>query len=825
MLSPFSDLETAELPQIYAFLSIVHSVIWPELVTKIRFDGMHRGQYRALSAYSNAAIESLQDFCPSWDEQLLQLLLVRLPAFPESLELKRTFRILLKIIAVCAQFSFKGKFLAHLPDLMLCYTKFLTASQCESLIIAVCETFARCSRASFDQIMTWGMSEGLQPDGQIVTWPQSMFGEILTAILNLAVSQDSPPMVVRAAFGALANVSHSSLAQAILLGDDNLERLWRDGLIPRLILTEQDENTFKCDPLAYFESVCEASSLHCESSDSGDSSRLDAYSLFRTLSRVFPARVEAVLHEYLAQLLAGLQSNPAEPDKITDSIILTMSLIVQSCQAAEPNDCRRPALIAEVGEFVHSFLLPLLSPDNQAYFLQADALKFLSDFRSSISLDLAREILPLIAELLYSPSTGVVIFAAHCVERLCTSPMETESLPLGVVIFRLFETMTIGNEFNVPSAQCILHLVSVGEIAIHPSVSGIISVVYPFLRELSSNPGGAIVRILFDILAALVTRAHVDLSEIGTVVMPFIADILNSGVTYYIPCAIQVFACYLLADPSAPTNPFYSDQFAYFLASNFWTNPDYMHAFVRLIRVYCIQLRSLVESHLDIIIGHCAPLLVDQFFLPHVFGIFYSLVDSIGESALSPILTLLSHQIFTDSDIPDFAKQFAVFLSYFCIFLGPDQVLGSFDAEELPGIVEFWLQGVESAGPLAFPGCMMAVKSSTLLNSSQQLNLLTAMALMLSGSRLWWGSVNGPPRAEWLSIMDGDDSPQRLECTDIYLPCLHSQPERDATRPELQFLEITEFVGRMRKEFPLVTKSKLWKSVVNLLSKIQTYKF
>jgi hypothetical protein len=206
-----------------------------------------------------------------------------------------------------------------------------------------------------------------------------------------------------------------------------------------------------------------------------------------------------------------------------------------------------------------------------------------------------------------------------------------------------------------------------------------------------------------------------------------------------------------------------------------------MHALVRLLRVYCLHLPSLVESHLSIIIDLCRPFLVDQFSLPHVFGIFYSLFVFLGEPVISPILSFLSPQVLTDSNIPEFAEQFAVFLSYLCVSLAPDRVLVVFDREALPAIVTFWSHGVEIGGPLAFPGCMKAVKNSTLLTADQQAMLVKGLYTMLCEHlAAWWGYVEAPPPEEWLTIMNGDDSPQRLECTNIPPPVsIRSQPERD----------------------------------------------
>jgi hypothetical protein len=758
MMPPLIEvLATAELPQIYAVLIIIRTT----LTSHLTFPG---------SYLEDCLVAS----CECGEEPLFQLLLERLPDLPQSPELIMTFKVLLDVISRLSRLKFDEFFIRHLPQLFQCYHTFLTASNCQCLTIAVCKTFARYSPIQFQQIMNW---EAM--DTENVAPLQSMFAEILTDILNLALSQDSTTDVICAAFKALSVVSDSD-AREFFLCQDNLERLLLESLIPKLVLTQQDLKFFESEPLRYFEHNS-GTGFNIERNEGDESNRSDASALLNSLSIAFSDQLETTLRLYLGQLIESAESNPDESSRTVDAIFIVMSAVLL---------CHRKCMDTDVnlgiGDFIRSHLMPLLSPDNPSPFLQADAIKFVADFHLFVSPELMQEIFPLIAGLLWSESATVVIFAADCITRICADQMigaeVIGQMDLSELFRRLFETLPIGNEYNVSSGLCILRFVQQGGVFIHPLLSDIVSGVIGYLtRMATAHANGDLIGVLFDILAALVTKAGVDVSVIWEHVGPFLFNILEQGFTEYVPYALQIFSCYMFADPYAATNSFYSDQFHNFLDPRFWTELANMPQLARLIRVYAIHLPAVVIAYLPNLFELCTPLLVNPFFLPHVFELFLSIIAFISEDLdISPILSFLSSPIFTNPDVPEFAAHFALFLADSCR-VDPDRILGAFDQQNLPTIIAFWSHGLGMGRSFsvsfshmdraffptdrAFQGSLAAIKGSQLLDESQQALLVKGL-LNTTTCSFSFANIKVYPE-EWLSTLDSDDTSGTLRCTDI----------------------------------------------------------
>jgi exportin-2 (importin alpha re-exporter) len=474
-------------------------------------------------------------------------------------------------------------------------------------------------------------------------------------------------------------------------------------LIPTIALREGDLAEFEEEPLRYF-------ARDVQGVENTGSRRAIAYSFLRQLGRTFGDQLNAVFQEQSGQLISSYQADPAAHWREMDTAIFVMGALAG--QTVMPNqEVRKVVESFDLNGFVGGFILPQLQLENVFFILQADALKFIADFRRFIEPDVLYQIIPYGVTLLGSPSATVQLYAMYCIERICDLRVYEALLPvllsidLRALADRLFRLFTIGSEFNPMAPRCLLRLIATGQNAIRPLVPAIIAPALHYLGSLQgSNSDADVVHLLFELVPAAITQAHVPVSEIEEPALTLVNDVLTKNSDDFVPYAIQLFAALLAGYPEGvQLSDVYHTQFELFLDTNLWQAAGNVPALAILITAYCMRLPALVVEAFRQIGAICEVLLRGGRSHPSAFAIFFAMIRFIPIELVMPclgdIFALVAAQVGAEGDpVTRYDTAFSVFMSSAATVIGPGNLISSVPADVLPRAVVAWGRGLKYVG-------------------------------------------------------------------------------------------------------------------------------
>lgn len=253
-------------------------------------------------------------------------------------------------------------------------------------------------------------------------------------------------------------------------------------------------------------------------------------------------------------------------------------------------------------DFFMAEVLPELSSSSQAsLILKADAIKFVSTFRTQLPVEVMDQLFPLLMNCM-DPSQFVVhTYAAACLERLLTVKEESGALRfskqrLAPYLGKLLEhVFNILEQPNYPEndylMKVIMRVMNVAKEDILPLTDIAVNKLTNILNRICANPSNpSFSHYLFESISVLilnVCKASPDATErFEALLFPPFQKVLANDVEALSPYVYQVLAQMLELRPSG-VSPAYMSMFPVLLTPTLWDRVSNVPAIVKLIEVYC----------------------------------------------------------------------------------------------------------------------------------------------------------------------------------------------------------------------------------------------
>lgn len=711
----------AELPTIYAILYTSSQIL---------------KKYERQSS-SDPIARQVDNIVEYWGETLLILLSDVLQNKEQCPELGECFNFCFQIIRSLCAIDMPKYIYANIDKFFALYHQFFGMDNCEPIKITLCMIMKQHIIRYNYEINHWGKSEDdkkTEEEIQNVTdlWLALKY-DLLNTLNSCIYSEtdesddiNTKEQLVITAFDALTSLARSNEREFFLL-EGNLEEFCLKTLIPCVSLSDEDIYKFENESITYFQ--------HDINGLESESRRMSAHNFLKILQRYFSEQLTNVFKEACQELLNTYNENPDESWKDMDTAMFIMDIIL--AKVTHYNQGVISAIEGfDLSEFLNNFIIPQLY--SKFPLLQADALKFLVDYRMVIDPSAILELFPEVVKLLFITDSPVPLYTAYFIDRimLCDKyasegPILFQNIDIAGVVKRLFEIFSVDGELNLIAARCLMRIVVYGKSSISEQIIAIISTCVKYLSDLCetrlTNP--TFNHFLFEIIVAAVTRVEVPVPEIEDDVIKLLDKILSNDISEFVPYVYQIIGCFLLHYPDdvlqANSESFYVSSFTTFLEPPRWLAMGNIPALAILVQAYCIKLGSLVADNIGSIFEICEHLLQGTRSHPHAFMIFVSIIRFLPNdfvvSVMPKIYELVIAQL-SNQELRKYRQSFAIFMSDACFFLGPDTAINLL-GEDAEGIVSCWSESlplVRGRRELesAISGCIRTLLESTVLTQS-----------------------------------------------------------------------------------------------------------
>lgn len=423
----------------------------------------------------------------------------------------------------------------------------------------------------------------------------------------------------------------------------------------------------------------------------------------RALTSKFQDTLTAAVSTYVGNLLAEYAAAPGAAWKQKDcAIYLVIALTVRG--KTEARGATVTNELVNVADFFASHLLPeLLAPvAGGSAVLKADALKFVTTFRSQLPKPVCAALLPAVGALLGHPAGVVHSYAALALERLLTV-RDGPHLRFGPDdLLPLREQLLTGlfgalqhpdgdtNEYVMKAAMRLLSSLGAHSQAVAPVCAERLGAI---LLDLGRNPRApTFSHYTFEAVAVVVRGAVADPASAPLLeqrLFPPFTSILQADCTELAPYVFQVLSQLVEGRP-APLPPTYLALFPPLLAPLLWERPGNVPALVRLLQAYLGRALGdvLAGGHLAGVLGVFQRLNASRAHDHEGFYVLNSLVEALPADRWGPHLTTvwgLLLQRLQHSSTPKYARSFAVFFALLVARHGPAQAQAGLDAVQ-PGL-------------------------------------------------------------------------------------------------------------------------------------------
>ena len=511
----------------------------------------------------------------------------------------------------------------------------------------------------------------------------------------------------------------NSVHHQLFAGGDTLRQVCESIVIPNLQFREDDEELFESNHVEYIR-------RDIEGSDS-DTRRRGACELVKGLTAKFPEVMTQSVSGYVTALLGQYAADPHNAWKAKDAAVyLVISLVGKSKSvvkgATETND------LVSVTDFFTQQIAPDLARAASGdaaggtgrHVLYADALKFLTIFRSQIPTQMAVQALPAVVTLLASRENVVHTYAANALERTLTvrdhppvgSPPGTRSTlrytPGDIQPYAQQMLQNLFNVFAMPDSseneyamKATMRLISFMGDSIKPIAGVCLERLSGMVMETCKNPRNpTFSHYLFESVAALVKAGAGDPGLIATferLLFPPFQHVLQQDVVEFAPYVFQLLSQMIESHPGALPGS-YMGIFPALLVPMLWDRSANVTPLVRLLEAYLRKAPNEVHGagHIQGILGVFQKLVSSRAQDHHGFFILNAFVEALPLPAWAdklPAIWGILFQRLQSSKTTKFSKCFVVFISLLAAKHGVVAVTESM-AKVQPGIFEMVLTGV-----------------------------------------------------------------------------------------------------------------------------------
>lgn len=508
---------------------------------------------------------------------------------------------------------------------------------------------------------------------------------------STATAQDNLAMTAIAFLTSVCNTVHFKVFGAA----DTLKQICEGIIIPNVRFRAEDEEAFESNYVEYIR-------RDYEGSDS-DTRRRAASDFVRHLADKFPEQTTAIFSTYINALLGEYAAGPDAQWAAKDcAMYLVMALAVKGKTAAL--GATTVNALVDVTQFFQQHVLPELGTAELDVrpVLKADALRFVTLFRSTLSKALLLEAFPQVVRLLGAESNVVHSYAAICIERLLAlkiggaplfAPPDVASQlqHLLTLLFSAFEKDDSGeNEYLM---KCVMRIISFVGPQIIPVASVCLDRLTAMLLAVCKNPLFAgFNHYIFESVAALVSNTKQDavvLKSLEEKIFPCFDIVLQHDVQEFHPYVFQIFA--LLLSSHKDPGPVYVDvMLAPFLRHEFWERRGNIPALTLLLQAYLERAADAIvaKGFLQGVLGIFQKLLSLSRHLREAYALLGAALRHVPLPALQPylpqIFTLLFGKLTGQGKSPKNTAFFITAVGRGVCAHGPGPVLAAMDAVQ-PG--------------------------------------------------------------------------------------------------------------------------------------------
>ena len=432
----------------------------------------------------------------------------------------------------------------------------------------------------------------------------------------------------------LATVANS-VHHALLADANVLQNLCEKIIAPNVQLLTQDEELFDDNPFEFVRRDVEGSDT--------DTRRRVACDLVRALCRNYEAAVTNLFSGYIGTLLAQAAQSPSNW-KAKDAAVYIVIALTMRGSTAKLGATQTNSLV-NLMDFCNSSVLPELQGAvsggaSANPILLADALKFVTIFRSQLPAETYAAVVPLLAPLLAHPKIVVHTYAATALDRLLTvreappggaatgaTPLRfgAEKLAphLQALLGSLFGALKLsGSNENAYVMRAILRVCAVAGDAMGPYVPTCVEELKAHLTRVCENPTNpSFNHYMFETIAVLV-RSLCNSANGGGAANPQAVDafeamlfppfqyVLQKDVSEFTPYVFQILA--QLLECRTALSAAYTSLFPPILAPTMWERPGNTPALVRLLCAYIKVGRATVLERLEMVLGVFQKLLASR---------------------------------------------------------------------------------------------------------------------------------------------------------------------------------------------------------------------
>ncbi|XP_073388000.1 exportin-2 [Physcomitrium patens] len=502
-----------------------------------------------------------------------------------------------------------------------------------------------------------------------------VWGLLMT--VSLAPSQDR---LATTAIKFLTTVS-KSVHHKLFADPATLTQICESIVIPNVRIRDEDEELFDMNHVEYIRRDVEGSDL--------DTRRRMACELVKGLSTHYREQVTGMFNGYIQTMLQQYAAAPAENWNAKDcAIYLVVSLAPkQASTGAAGTD------LVNFEQFFNSQIVPELRAQGSNYngILKADALKFLTTFRTLVPKQLTLELMPQLIQFLVAEANVVHSYAALAIEKLLTIKdgrhTRYSAADLTPFLQSLFANLfgalkLVDSQENAYVMKCIMRVLSIADIG--PFSAQCLGELTNILAHVCKNPTNpSFNHYLFEAVAALLRNAcEKDPGQVATfenLLFPVFQTVLENDVTEFAPYVFQIMS-QLLETRRPPIPPTYLHIFPALLTPLLWQRQANVPGLVRLLQAYLQKAPQEINqaNQLTQVLGVFEKLVGSKNTDHQGFFILNTVVENLSFEALSPYMLQIWNILFSRLQYRStvkFIKSLIIFSSLFGVKHGPQRVI------------------------------------------------------------------------------------------------------------------------------------------------------
>ena len=500
------------------------------------------------------------------------------------------------------------------------------------------------------------------------------------SIWNLLVTTDSKPkhdLLVSNALEFLASVSERPTYKDLFGEESTMKSVCENVIVPNMQFREEDQELFEDNPEEYLRRDLEGSDIGTR--------RHSSCNLVRGLCRFFEAPVTALFSSYITVMLQKYAENPSANWKEKDVALYLIAAIATRSKTARQGITKTSELV-NLAEIFNTQCLPELQSSklSEHPVLRADAIRFLTTFRSVLPREVVVSCISLLTNHLTAPSHVVHTYAAHCLEKILVLKgsdnkvvvTAEDLLPhmevLLVNLFRIFKIQ--GSELNEYAMKAVLRSMSTLQDKVAPYSETLLRELADKLAVVSENPSKphfnhylfesicCIIRFSCKVNASLVEQFEVKL-------FPIVENILVKDVSEFLPYVFQILSLLLELRP-LPIPELYMVIYPLLLTPTLWERNGNVPALVRLLQAFIQKAPSDVtkDNCFEALLGVFQKLIASKVNDNQGFYLLGSMIENLDPSLLSQHIKnifILLFQRLQSSKTTKYVKGLLVFFSLF----------------------------------------------------------------------------------------------------------------------------------------------------------------